>query len=209
MRIPCRIIFIQIEQYVIIHRKAVRIRLYRRRHVFPRMDHFHECLILHAVLQQLRKIAARRIVIIIVETGRIHEVGIIHAKFRRLLIHQVNECLFTSADIKRQRPAAVRSTRQQNAIDQVQSRRRIAIPVACPIGTCLNQSRQRRPRNLNRHIFRIRNVLERNNRRHHLGETRRKHPLGTALIQQNTARIQILKIVVFTVYIQRRFRSIC
>ena len=112
MRIPCRIIFIEIEQHIIIHRQPVRIRLHRRRHIFPRMDHFHERFILHTVLQQLRKIPARRIVVIIMQARRINEVGIKHPKLLRLLIHQINKRLFTAADIQRQRPAAVRSTRQ-------------------------------------------------------------------------------------------------
>ena len=134
------------------------------------------------------------VMIAVMKTGRIGKVRIIHAEFCSFLIHEIDEGGDTAADRDRSCLHGIGTAGQENSIQQVFHRYRIAWPEAGDAGIGLNEAI---PHRIGDRDFLIEiEMLNCQDRSHHLRHRSRFHPLFAIAVQQHLVRIGIHEIAV-------------
>ena len=202
-----RIFLVDVQQHIVLHQETTAVMC--KRFCSPDLsgDHSPEEFILHAVIQQHCHIAAGAVMIILMQTGCIHKMRILHAQFCRLRIHLFHEGFFTSCQIERKRSRTISPGWKQISIDIVQGGRRISRDESSPVCIGFYQTCKHFFRKRNHGILRIRNLLNRKDGGHHLGHRSRENLFFAAMIQNHLPCFRILEKVIVTEKIRKIFRS--
>ena len=197
-----RVCLVDIHEHEVRHAKTVGKVKHRHGGMDLGLQNIHEGLILHAVEVQRHHVPAGGVVIIIVKAGRVHKVRIMHAEFRRFFIHELDKGFFITCDVECKGTRTVCAGGKQITVDVVQRRRFITRQKTSPVRVCGNETVEHFLCELNRHILRIRDLLNRNNGCHHLGKTGRIHLFFRTPVNQCLSGIRIDQVYVITQKIQ-------